>query len=142
MSKPVLTVRITSFSYKKGLPIDPTGNGGGHIFDCRIIPNPGVLDEYKELTGMDASVGAYIEKQNYSQSFKTHTFAIVNQSIERYFEREFTHLCVSFGCTGGQHRSVYFAECLAKHLVQTFSLHVILEHREQDIIQEMGISLL
>jgi len=137
MTKPVLTVRITSFSYKKGIPEDPTENGGGHVFDCRIIPNPGVLDEYKELTGIDASVGEYISAQPQSESFIKHTFAIVEQSITRYFEREFTHLMVSFGCTGGQHRSVFFAESLAKHISAKYPIKVIVLHREQNITYEI-----
>ncbi len=138
MTKPELTVRIHSFAYKNGIPEDSTGNGGGHVFDCRIIPNPGVLEPYKALTGLDESVGAYILEQPQSKTFIKNTFAIVEQSVVRYLERDFTSLMVSYGCTGGQHRSVFFAETLAKHITQKFALKVIVLHREQDIVYEIN----
>jgi len=137
MTKPTLTVRISSFSFKKGLPQDPSGNGGGHVFDCRIIPNPGILPEYKELTGMNEPVGKYLEKQEQTKTFKQSVFGIANQSIERYLEREFTHLMISFGCTGGQHRSVYFAETLAKHVKENFNVTVLVDHIVQEVYKEL-----
>jgi RNase adaptor protein for sRNA GlmZ degradation len=133
INEKALTVRIISFSLKKGLPEDPTGNGGGYIFDCRAIQNPGVLDEYKPLTGMQQPVIDYLEKQSGTAFFKEHVFALIEQSVNRYIEREFTDLMVCFGCTGGQHRSVYFAEQMAAHLQKKFPVHIKLEHREQRV---------
>ena len=128
-----LTVRITSFSYKKGIPEDPSGNGGGFVFDCRAIHNPGRYDEYKQLTGMDDPVIAFLDKEEAMQDFLTHVYGIVDYSVEKYLARGFKNLMVSFGCTGGQHRSVYSAEHLAAHLNTKYGVRVILEHREQKI---------
>ncbi|MFO7869700.1 MAG: RNase adapter RapZ [Bacteroidales bacterium] len=133
MSRSTLTVRITSFSFKKGYPADPTEHGGGHVFDCRAVPNPGVLEEYKSLTGRDAQVAEYLQQQVASNEFMLHTHAIVAQSVVRYLERGFSHLMVSFGCTGGQHRSVYFAEQLATYCSTAFPVSVVVQHREQEI---------
>ncbi|MDA3882074.1 MAG: hypothetical protein PF481_02205 [Bacteroidales bacterium] len=136
MSIPKLTIYITSFSFKKGYPVDSTEHGGGHVFDCRAIPNPGVLEEYKQLTGRDSEVADYLDKQPASHEFISHTHAIISQSIMRYLERGFTHLMVSFGCTGGQHRSVYFAEQLAQYCSSQFAVKVVVLHREQGIEYE------
>ena len=126
-----LTVRITSFSYKKGIPDDLTGNGGGFVFDCRAIHNPGRYAEYKQLTGMDEPVIAFLDKEEAMLEFLTHVYGIVDYSVEKYLSRGFTHLMVSFGCTGGQHRSVYSAEHLAAHLHTKYGVRIVLEHREQ-----------
>ena len=126
-----LTVRITSFSYKKGIPDDLTGNGGGFVFDCRAIHNPGRYAEYKQLTGMDEPVIEFLDKEEAMQEFLDHVYGIVDYSVEKYLSRGFTHLMVSFGCTGGQHRSVYSAEHLAAHLHSKYSVRIVLEHREQ-----------
>ena len=126
-----LTVRITSFSYKKGIPDDLSGNGGGFVFDCRAIHNPGRYAEYKQLTGMDEPVIAFLDKEEAMQDFLTHVYGIVDYSVEKYLSRGFTHLMVSFGCTGGQHRSVYSAEHLAAHLHAKYGVRIVLEHREQ-----------
>ena len=126
-----LTVRITSFSYKKGIPDDLTGNGGGFVFDCRAIHNPGRYTEYKQLTGMDEPVIAFLDKEEAMQDFLDHVYGIVDYSVEKYLSRGFTHLMVSFGCTGGQHRSVYSAEHLAEHLHAKYGVRIVLEHREQ-----------
>ncbi len=128
-----LTVRITSFSYKKGVPDDLSGNGGGFVFDCRAIHNPGRYDEYKQLTGRDEPVIAFLDKEEAMQDFLTHAYGIVDYSVEKYLSRDFTHLMVSFGCTGGQHRSVYSAEHLAAHLRDKYGVKVVLEHREQGV---------
>ena len=126
-----LTVRITSFSYKKGIPEDASGNGGGFVFDCRAIHNPGRYDEYKQLTGMDEPVISFLDKEEAMQDFLEHVYGIVDYSVEKYRSRGFKHLMVSFGCTGGQHRSVYSAEHLATHLREKFGVKVVLTHREQ-----------
>jgi aminoglycoside/choline kinase family phosphotransferase len=126
-----LTVRITSFSYKKGIPEDASGNGGGFVFDCRAIHNPGRYDEYKQLTGIDEPVISFLDKEEAMQDFLEHVYGIVDYSVEKYRSRGFKHLMVSFGCTGGQHRSVYSAEHLAAHLCEKFGVKVVLTHREQ-----------
>lgn len=130
-----LCVNVYSFSYKKGLPLDNTGNGGGFIFDCRAIHNPGRYEEYKQLTGRDKEVIAFLEQDGEILTFLNHAYAMVDASVERYLKRGFTHLQVSFGCTGGQHRSVYAAEAMAKHLLEKYNIEICLTHRERDIIQ-------
>ena len=132
-----LTVRITSFSYRKGLPEDPSGNGGGFVFDCRAIHNPGRYDEYKQLTGMDEPVITFLDKEEAMQDFLTHVYGIVDYSVGKYLSRGFKNLMVSFGCTGGQHRSVYSAEHLATHLREKYGVRILLEHREQQIKVEI-----
>lgn len=133
-----LTVRIYSFSYKKGIPSDDSGNGGGFVFDCRAIHNPGRYDEYKSLTGRDEPVITFLDKEEAMQQFLTHIYGMVGYSVEKYQSRGFKNLMVSFGCTGGQHRSVYCAEHLAAYLTNTFGVRVILIHREQGITREFA----
>lgn len=130
-----LRVTVYSFSFKKGLPTDDSGNGGGYIFDCRATHNPGKYDEYKQLTGLDAPVKEFLEKDGEILSFLDHAYALVDSSVERYLERGFTNLQVSFGCTGGQHRSVYSAQAMAEHLQQKYNVEVLLIHRERNITQ-------
>ena len=131
-----LKVKITSFSYKiSGIPEDTSGNGGGFVFDCRFIENPGRLNEFKALNGMDKPVIDFIESQTTMNDFLWNVFKIIDASIENYIERDFNDLMVSFGCTGGQHRSVYAAENTRKHIekkfknVKTNVKHVELEKR-------------
>lgn len=129
-----LTVTVISFSYKNGYPGDPSGNGGGHIFDCRAINNPGRFPEYKTLTGKDLEVQEFLEKKSEIGIFLNGVKTIVDQSVRTYLEREFTNLSVGFGCTGGQHRSVYSAEKIAEHLKNNFQVNVVVIHREQQNI--------
>jgi aminoglycoside/choline kinase family phosphotransferase len=127
-----LTVRIRSFSYKDGVPTDETGHGGGHVFDCRALPNPGRFAEYATVTGREAPVIAFLEREPAVHDFLDHVFAIVEQSVENYRTRNFTDLSVAFGCTGGQHRSVYCAERLARHLRERFKVAVEVRHLTQE----------
>jgi aminoglycoside/choline kinase family phosphotransferase len=128
-----LVVRVTSFSYKKtSYPKDDTSNGGGFAFDCRAIENPGRYEEYKKLTGRDKPVIEFLKQQSSMTAFLQHTFALVDASVENYIERGFENLGVNFGCTGGQHRSVYSADALAKHLTDKYGIKVVLEHIEQE----------
>ncbi len=127
-----LTVRISSFSYKKGIPSDPSGNGGGFVFDCRAIHNPGRYAEYKHLTGKDPQVQKFLEEKSTMADFLVSVFSLVTNSVDVYSSRGFRHLCVNFGCTGGQHRSVYAAEKLADYLKNNYPVTVVLQHIEQD----------
>lgn len=124
-----LTVRITSFSFHRGLPKDETGHGGGFVFDARSLPNPGRQDQYKPLTGKDAPVADYLTQQDSVRQYFANVIALVDASVDRYQSRGFKDLAVSFGCTGGQHRSVYLAEQMAKHL-RARGVEVVLHHRE------------
>ena len=128
-----LTVRIQSFSYRHGIPGDEKGHGGGFVFDCRALPNPGRFAEYATLTGKDPEVIAFLEQEPAVHDFLQHTGALVDSAVENYQHRNFTNLMVAFGCTGGQHRSVYCAGMLAKHLREKFN-NVIVEvrHLEQE----------
>jgi len=128
-----LTVTINSFSYKRGIPIDFNGNGGGFVFDCRAIHNPGRYQEYRNKTGKDAEVIAFFEKETEMSNFLDGIFKIVEQSVTKYLDRNFKHLMVNFGCTGGQHRSVYCAEKLAAHLKNKYQVNIKLKHIEQEM---------
>lgn len=130
-----LVVRVFSFSYKRGIPEDCSGNGGGFVFDCRAIENPGRYDAYKQLTGLDRPVIDFLEENGEIVQFMEQVIGLVNPSVERYMQRGFTDLMVSFGCTGGQHRSVYAAQHLAEYLHTRFGVEVALLHREQEISQ-------
>ena len=130
--KSSLTVTILSFSYKKAIPPDKTGNGGGFVFDCRALPNPGKFDEFRQLTGKDQSVIDFLKKESSVDVFLNNVNALVDQSVKTYIGRGFEHLMVSFGCTGGQHRSVFCAEELAKYLLESFSVSVKVRHVEQE----------
>ena len=123
-----LTVRIFSFSFHKGHPHDESGNGGGFVFDARSVPNPGREERFKNLTGKDAPVVDYLNQQESAHQFMANVTALVDASVSAYQRRGFKDLMVSFGCTGGQHRSVYFAEQLAKHLRAQSGVEVALRH--------------
>ena len=129
--QPPLQVSINSFSYKKEIPSDPSGNGGGFMFDCRALPNPGRLEPYKILCGKDKEVVDYLERFPEVNSFIQNTYHLVEQSITSYKDRGFTHLMVSYGCTGGQHRSVYCAEKLASLLKNKAHLQITIKHIEE-----------
>ncbi|EHG21226.1 hypothetical protein HMPREF9332_01745 [Alloprevotella rava F0323] len=135
VSKNKLIVSVWSFSYKKGLPADESGNGGGYYFDCRSTHNPGRYERYKQLTGLDAPVIQFLEEDGEILPFLEHAYALVDFHVNRYIERDFTHLMVCFGCTGGQHRSVYSAQHVAEHIHNKFGVEVRLCHREQGIMQ-------
>lgn len=129
-----LEVTIYSFSFKKGIPSDPSGNGGGYVFDCRSIHNPGRYEPYKKLTGRDEPVIDFLEDDGEIIGFLEHVYGVVCPHVETFKGRGFTNLMVSFGCTGGQHRSVYCAEHLAQHLAGKYpDVHIHLIHREQNI---------
>ena len=126
-----LHVLVQSFSFKKGMPQDPSENGGGFVFDCRCLPNPGREPQYRSFSGKDACVKEYLERYEEVDRFKQQVHCIIDMAVDNYIERGFNHLMVSFGCTGGQHRSAYFAECAAVHLRAKYpDILVELRHRD------------
>ncbi len=127
-----LTIRVNSFSYKKGIPQDASGNGGGFVFDCRGVLNPGRFDEYKKLTGRDKPVIDFLESKTRMHEFLAAAKQAVEISVDDYLARGFEHLMISFGCTGGQHRSVYSADAMAKHLKEKYNLNAVVTHVEQE----------
>lgn len=134
-----LTVRVLSFAYSKGIPNDTSGNGGGYVFDCRAINNPGKYEHYKQFTGLDANVIKFLEDDGEVLTFLDHCHELVDASVQRYLERGFTNLMVAYGCTGGQHRSVYCAQHTAEHIARKFNVKVELVHREQDMEQTFNV---
>ena len=135
-----LVVRVFSFSYRKGIPEDSSGNGGGYVFDCRSTHNPGRYEPYKKLTGLDESVIRFLEDDGEILTFLAHIYDLADHHVQRYIQRGFTSLMFSFGCTGGQHRSVYCAQHLAEHLHEKFGIEVHITHREQGISQVLTTS--
>ena len=132
-SSSLLTLGINSFSYKiTGVPEDSSGNGGGFVFDCRFIHNPGRYEPYKKLTGRDESVINFLQHHSDIGTYLQDIYRIVDAAVEDYIDRSFTNLQVNFGCTGGQHRSVYAADALAKHIKEKYGIKVILHHIEQE----------
>lgn len=131
-----LTVRVFSFAYKKGVPNDISGNGGGYVFDCRAINNPGKFEKYSKVTGLDEPVIKFLEDDGEIVESLDNIYPLVDKHVKRYIDRGFTDLMISFGCTGGQHRSVYAAQHVAEHINIKFGVKVSLIHREQNIEQE------
>jgi aminoglycoside/choline kinase family phosphotransferase len=131
-----LIVRIFSFSFHHELPKDETGNGGGFIFDGRGLPNPGREERFKSLTGRDAPVIGYLQQQESVHQFLASVFSLIDATVENYQQRGFKNLMVSFGCTGGQHRSVYLAEQLAKHLRHRSGVEIVVRHVE---LEKLGM---
>lgn len=128
-----LKVDVLSFSYKKGIPEDESGNGGGYVFDCRAVHNPGKYEPYKQITGLDEPVIRFLENDGEILQFLNHVYALADAHVERYIQRGFTHLMFCFGCTGGQHCSVYSAQHVATHLYEKYGIEVEVFHREQQI---------
>jgi RNase adaptor protein for sRNA GlmZ degradation len=130
-----LVININSFSYKNGIPTDASGNGGGFVFDCRALHNPGRYEEFKQLTGKDKDVIDFLQKEPEIYEFMNHVYGLVDKTIENYLSRKFSHLMVSFGCTGGQHRSVFCANMLQEHIIRKYKVNTILNHRELNNIR-------
>jgi RNase adaptor protein for sRNA GlmZ degradation len=133
MAAEELTVTVTSFSFHRGPVQDESGNGGGFVFDARCLPNPGREEQFKTLTGRDAAVIEYLEQQETVGRFLESAMNLVEGSVAEYERRGFRNLMVSFGCTGGQHRSVYLAEQAARRLKKRRGLQVVVRHREQEM---------
>jgi len=135
-----LVIEINSFSYRRGIPIDQSEHGGGFVFDCRAIHNPGRYKEFQDLTGNDREVIEFLQEQSEAEQFIHNTLEIVKSSIEVYLQRKFTNLMVNFGCTGGQHRSVFCANRMREMLLQEFgdSIEILVFHREQEL-KELGL---
>lgn len=129
----MLNVKVSSFSYKKsGIPKDSTPNGGGFVFDCRFIYNPGREERFKILTGKDKEIIEFLEMDSSMQKFLQGMYMMVDSAVDNYLFRNFTDLMVSFGCTGGQHRSVYAAEKLKSHLEEKYQLKVLVTIRHME----------
>jgi len=125
-----LKVYINSFSFNHGIPYDEAGNGGGYVFDCRAVPNPGKYKQYQEITGLDKPVHDFFRKEKEMHEFLENIYSLVDRSVLSYIERNYESLTVNFGCTGGQHRSVYSAEKLVEHLIEKFDIEITIRHRE------------
>lgn len=131
-SDDTLHLKVSSFSYKRGYPEDRSGHGGGFVFDCRALPNPGRQERYRDRTGLQTEVARHLEELPETTRFWEHVRGLADAQVDRYRERGFTHLALSFGCTGGQHRSVYLAERMASHLRERYpDVRVTVEHRER-----------
>ena len=125
-----LKVTINSFSYKEGIPKDYSGNGGGFVFDCRSLENPGRYPEFKESTGLDESVIQFLDNKNDVDEFLKSVYKVVDESVKKYIDRDFKNIMINFGCTGGQHRSVFCAEKLAVHIKENFDVLVKANHTQ------------
>lgn len=129
-----LTVTVQSFSFRQGYPLDPSGNGGGHAFDCRALPNPGRYEQYKAFTGEDECVIQFLDAEKSMSQFLNNCCKIIDASVDNYIDRGFENLSVAFGCTGGRHRSVYSASHAARHIKDKFpGVNVVVKHIAQGI---------
>lgn len=137
VDKRKLEVTVCSFAYKKGIPSDTSGNGGGYVFDCRGLENPGKYEHYRHFTGEDPEVIKFLEEDGGVFKFLENAYALMDAHVQRFMERKFTHLMCSFGCTGGQHRSVYCANHMAEYLAKKYDVHVHLFHRELEMEKEL-----
>ena len=133
----IILGRAEAFSYKNGIPEDESGNGGGYVFDCRSTHNPGRYEPYKKLTGLDEPVIRFLEDDGEILDFLKPVYQLADHHVERYMQRGFTSLMFCFGCTGGQHRSVYSAQHLAEHIHEKYGIEVRVTHREQHIQRVM-----
>ncbi len=131
-------MRVFSFSFHHALPADEAGHGGGFVFDARSLPNPGREEQFRQLTGKDAAVIDYLDRHESVHEFLSRAISLVDSSVASYQSRGFNNLMVSFGCTGGQHRSVYLAEQLAKHLRGTAGVEVVVRHTELERLGKSG----
>ena len=131
-SQKPLKIAVNSFSFKREIPKDTTGNGGGFVFDCRGILNPGRFEPYKLLHGKDKPVIEFLETKTKVKDFLENVFKIIDVNIQDYLARDFEHLQINFGCTGGQHRSVYCAEQTAKYIKEKYNIDVQLKHIERE----------
>ncbi len=127
----LLEIDIKSFSYKKGIPKSKSQHGGGFVFDCRFLHNPGRYDPYKELTGRDESVINFLQQHSEMPTFLNNIRHIADAAVENYLERSFDSLSFYFGCTGGKHRSVYAADQLSQYLHDKYGIKVHVQHRER-----------
>lgn len=134
-----LKISIFSFGYNKsGLPKDESGNGGGFIFDCRFMHNPGRLQEFKFKTGKENDVIEFIEKNTVMNEFLEHVYSVIDMAIQNYLERNFTNLLIGFGCTGGQHRSVYASEHLAAYIHKKYpEVQIEIHHKELGLTETL-----
>ncbi|MGE5357127.1 MAG: phosphotransferase [Deltaproteobacteria bacterium] len=133
-----LKVSLNSFSYKRGIPVDESGHGGGFAFDCRALDNPGRYEQYKKHTGKDLRVIEFLKKDEDVQRFIYHVTQIIEISLDNYLERDFSNLMINFGCTGGQHRSVFMAEYFAEYIRNKYNVNVALRHRELEMKEEIS----
>jgi RNase adaptor protein for sRNA GlmZ degradation len=125
-----LVVEINSFSYRKNLPDDVSGNGGGFVFDCRAINNPGLIHDLKEFTGKDPVIEEFFLHHSDMNEFIEDAFRLISRSIDEYISKNYNHLQLNFGCTGGRHRSVYAAEKIAKRIEKCYDVEIELIHRD------------
>ncbi|MBS3771564.1 MAG: RNase adapter RapZ [Bacteroidales bacterium] len=123
-----LTATVNSFSYRRGIPYDNSGHGGGYVFDCRGILNPGKFERYMMLNGKDPEVVEFFEKNTKIYDYLEHTFQLVKTNLDNYIERSFSNLMINFGCTGGQHRSVFCAEWMANRIRNNYDIVVKINH--------------
>jgi RNase adaptor protein for sRNA GlmZ degradation len=137
ISHDTFTVTIGSFAYRSGIPQDNSGNGGGFVFDCRALNNPGKQTEFQNLTGKDPEVIGFLESKADVMEFFMNTLNLVEQSVKVYIDRGFKSLMVNYGCTGGRHRSVFMAERLSAYLKNKYAINLVIIHHELEKSQQV-----